>query len=51
MSTVVQILAAYKPGQMLPIVTSIDSTNGDVVFTWSYPDDRGDPITSYTIEF
>jgi len=51
MSTVVQILAAYKPGQMTPIVTSIDPTTGDIIFTWAYPDDRGDPITSYTIEF
>ena len=34
---------------MTTVSTSINAANGNVVLSWSYPDDRGDPITRYTI--
>ena len=43
------ILSAYKPGQVNAVYTSIDPATGDVVLEWDLPNERGDPIETYTI--
>ena len=47
----VNIVSAFKPGQMNAIRSSIEATAGDVVFVWDLPNERGDPISRYDIYF
>jgi hypothetical protein len=44
------IKAANAPLIMDTLVTSVSSTDGGFVITWTEPDTYGDPITSYVIE-
>ena len=45
------VLAASEPGQIDPApVTTVENTYGDVVITWSEPDNRGSALLSYVIE-
>ena len=44
------IVASTTPDTALTPTTSIDTATGDLVISWSDPDDRGGAITQYLIE-
>lgn len=44
------IKAAQAPSQVPSVATSIHSTNGAVVISWSAPSSNGETISSYLIE-
>jgi hypothetical protein len=49
-SSVTSIVPASIPSQMSAPTTSIDSSTGDVLISWSAPSSNGKPITAYLIQ-
>jgi large repetitive protein len=45
-----EIVASRAPAQAAAPTTSVDAGTGDLVLTWSAPDDHGSEVTAYLVE-